>query len=87
MQEKYLDLTGEIVEWGMYSYDRPSILFWNGVANGLHESGWTEEQIKSFLMSKFSRKELDGKAGRDIESLGQQFGNLWSAYLNDVKGF
>lgn len=78
MKAEYLDLTGEICEWGMYSYDRPALRFWNGAANGLHESGWTEDQIKDLLMSKFARKELDGKAGRDIEALGKQFGKLWS---------
>lgn len=81
MSKEYLDLTGEIADWGMYSFDRPALRFWNGVANGLNECGWTEENIKGFLLSKFVRKELDGKAGRDIEALGKHFGKLWSEYL------
>lgn len=57
-------------EWPMYVYRRPAYLFWNGVANGLLDKGYNEEQVKEWLQSKNARYSLDGGWEQEIESLG-----------------
>jgi len=57
MKTERIDVTGKIgqlngnteAEWTMYSFDRPSHYFWNGVANGLKKKGFNEEEIKVWL--------------------------------------
>jgi hypothetical protein len=65
--------TKELPEWPMYSFDRPAYYLWNAIANGLHQRGWTEEQIKDWLQSKSARWALDGSLGESIEQLGAEF--------------
>jgi hypothetical protein len=81
----YIDITDKIGplwqppqprEWPMYSYDRPSYMLWNSIANTLHERGWTETEIKQWLQSKSTRWALDGSLGDAIEKLGRDYGKL-----------
>jgi hypothetical protein len=59
----------ENVEWPMYSFERPSWLFWNGVANYLRSQGKTESEIKDALQHKNMRWMLDSRDSL-VESLG-----------------
>lgn len=61
------------VEWPMYSYDRPSYIFWNGVAKGLVKQGATMAEIKWWLQSKNSRWLLDRMSDK-IEDMGLKWG-------------
>jgi len=56
-------------EWQMYSYERPANCFWNGVANGLLDQGFTPSEIKAWMESKAARWLLD-KHDMEIEELG-----------------
>lgn len=60
-------------KWPMYSYDRPAYMLWNAIANGLHDKGWSEEEIKTWLQSKATRWALDGSLGEDVEKLGREY--------------
>lgn len=55
----------------MYSFDRPSRLFWTGVANTLAEHGYDYDNIKVFLSSKDTRWMLD-QFEDQVESLGKE---------------
>lgn len=75
--EDYTDKLGPLYEgeashreWPMYAYRRPAYLFWNGVANGLRDKGYTEEQARDWLQSKNARYSLDGGWETEIEDLG-----------------
>jgi hypothetical protein len=59
MKASYTDLTLEIRDQGMYSYDRPSAVFWNAVANALLKERLTREQALAALRSKHARWMLD----------------------------
>ena len=61
---------GDTPEWPMYSYERPSWILWDAVANELHRLGWTEEAIKTLLQSKSPRYALDGDLGDLLRGLG-----------------
>jgi len=86
-ERDYLDISGKIgplyerqggPEWPMYSYDRPAYMLWNAIATELHSKGWTDEEIKDWLQSKYPRWALDGDLGESIESLGQKFASRMS---------
>ena len=57
----------------MYSFDRPAYNFWNGVANGLQERGWTVPEIKVYLQSKYPRKEFDAIWDSKLEDVGKLY--------------
>lgn len=61
-------------EWPMYSYERPAWNFWNGVANGLRDMGYSDEQIKGILQSKAARWLLD-KHDDKLQDLGYSMAN------------
>jgi len=58
-------------EWKMFSFETPSSLFWNGVANALKEKGYSEVKIKEWLQSKEARWLMDVH-GEEIERLGYE---------------
>lgn len=60
-------------EWPMYSYDRPSSILWNAIARKLHAAGWSDDKIKEWLQSKYSRWALDGLLGDAIETIGETY--------------
>lgn len=75
-----LDITGKIgnlfhqePEWPMYSYDRPSWLVWNAMANVFHDNGWSEDKIKTWLQSKEPRWSLDGALGDALQEVGRKY--------------
>lgn len=53
----------------MYSYSRPSSIFWNAFMNGLIHGGMTEKQAVDWLLSKKARWLLDGDMADKIEEL------------------
>lgn len=58
----------------MYSFERPSWLFWQGVYDGLTEpGGMTHEQAIDWLQSKAARWLLDA-SGDEIQQLGHKLG-------------
>lgn len=59
--------------WPMYSYDRPSSILWNGIAEALYKRGWSDKQIRHWLQSKEPRWALDGSLGEAIEKLASDF--------------
>lgn len=59
MNNNYQDMTTEIAGLGMYSYERPSSIFWNAVANGLIARGLTKAEAMEWLASKNARWILD----------------------------
>jgi hypothetical protein len=82
MSNSQVDITGKIgplcmssepPEWPMYSYARPAYILWNAIARGLSERGWSEEQIKGWLQSKFPRWALDQSLGDALEELGAKY--------------
>lgn len=60
-------------DWPMYSFDRPSRILWNALANGLAERGWTEDQIRKWLQSKSARYALDSDLGDALRDLGHAY--------------
>jgi hypothetical protein len=60
-------------EWPMYSYERPAWMLWNAIASGLHQRGWTDDEIKEWLQSKEPRWALDRDLGEAIEKLGHEY--------------
>jgi hypothetical protein len=74
------DCTGHIgqlfksdCEWPMYSFDRPSYIFWNAVAKTFHGAGWSDDQIREWLQSKDPRYALDGSLHEAIEAVAEDF--------------
>lgn len=59
MNNNYQDMATEIAGLGMYSYERPSSIFWNAVANGLIARGLTKAEAMGWLASKNARWMLD----------------------------
>lgn len=59
--------------WPMYSFDRPSTILWNAIANGLYQRGWNDDQIKEWLQSKGPRWALDRSLGDAITALGAEY--------------
>lgn len=62
----YFDISGKIgdlhhlkPEWPMYSFHRPAHSFWNGLAGALHDKGWSDDEIRVWLQSKYPRHLLD----------------------------
>ncbi len=49
----------EVPEFPMFSFDRPSNLFWQGYFEGLREKGLTAEQAFEVLQSSTVRHQLD----------------------------
>jgi hypothetical protein len=77
-----VDITGDIGPdssrtlgrpWPMYSFDRPSFIVWNAMANAFHKRGWTEEQIKDWLQSKLPRWALDGDLGEALAEVATAY--------------
>src|SRR2546425_206787 len=58
-QVETLDLTKEIADSGMYSYDRPAYTFWNGAAQALAAAGYENDTVIHILKSKVTRWMLD----------------------------
>lgn len=82
MKTKHIDITDKIgplwrnpeePAWPMYSFNGPSFMLWNAIANGLHARGWSNKQIKDWLQSKGARWALDGSVGDAIEKLGREY--------------
>jgi len=89
-----LDITTQIaplhdIAWKnkiqMHSYERPALLFWNGVARGLEERGYEEEQIFEVLQSSAARHLLD-RMDHEIEALGRRVAKtkLTRGDINDI---
>ena len=73
------DITGKIgplytapyeAEWPMYSFNRPSYAFYQGIAEGLAQLGRKEPEIRDILQSKHMRWLFDGLASESVETLG-----------------
>jgi len=79
MSHKRVDLTSEIVDSKMYSFDRAAYTFWNGFANALLKEGYTESQALTILGSTYIRHYLDQTDDR-IEKLGVKMGK---AFIKD----
>lgn len=72
------DMTGKIADAGMYSYERPASLFWNGFAAALIGAGYSEAEVEDILRSKLMRWNLDDSGGR-VEALGREMGAEFAA--------
>lgn len=59
--------------WPMYSFERPAYVLWNSIGQTLHERGWTDEEIKTWLQSKQPRWALDGELSTAIQAIGKLF--------------
>lgn len=77
-----IDITGKIgplasladePEWPMFSYDRPSYVLWNAIAQTLYSNGWSAGKIREWLQSKEPRWALDGELGNQIRQLGNEW--------------
>ena len=67
------DITEEVQRWGMYSYERPAYTLWNAVGLELFNQGWTMEEIKALLRSKYTRWGLDGNLGSGLDAIAQEW--------------
>lgn len=72
-------------EWPMYSFDRPSTLFWSGFANGLRERGLADKEIGDELRSKGTRWLLD-EFGERLEELGLALARRYSLCVTEGAG-
>ncbi len=71
---KYPEVYKDRERWEMFSFDRPSYVLWNAVGKELFKNGWTMEEIRCFLQSKYPRWELDGSLAEKIEKIGTELG-------------
>ena len=55
----------------MYSYSRPSSIFWNAIYNALINQGWSEEKAIEWLRSKDPRWMLDNHE-TEIQNLAEK---------------
>lgn len=62
-------LHGQVPEWPMYSFQAPSMAVWGGIAQRLHERGWSEKRIREWLQSKNARWAMDGALGDALADL------------------
>jgi hypothetical protein len=49
MNGTYTDLTGEIADLNMYSYERAANIYWNAFANRLIQRGYTQSEAMEIL--------------------------------------
>lgn len=56
----------ELVEkpFSMYSYERPSTMFWQAIIEEMFDRGLNEEQVEELLCSKKMRHMLDDADGK-----------------------
>lgn len=54
----------------MYSFDRPSSVFWQAVFDGLIHRGWSEADALAWLQSRGPRHALDGEYSTMIRRAG-----------------
>lgn len=75
-------------QWPMYSYERPAYTLWNAVGKELYRHGWTMEEIREVLQSKYPRWALDGTLGEAIAKAGRAWAKkeLLGAH-EEVKGW
>lgn len=67
-------------KWPMYSFDRPSIAFWNSFANALRDAGATDKAIGEILGSTYIRHIMNGEE-ECLERLGKRIGKENSEFL------
>lgn len=58
---------------GMFSFDRPSYIVWNAVAETMHKLGHSEAEIKDWLQSKAARWAADGELGQMLATTAAAF--------------
>lgn len=86
MNGTFTDLTVEVSEIGMYSYDRPAWVFWNAFANRLMKMGYSQEDALEILKSKHTRWMLDSKGEDALERVAERLAADYVAKNeNDIK--
>lgn len=71
--------------WPMYSFDRPSFIVWNKIAEELSDAGWSENDIKEWLQSKHSRWALDDALGMMLSEAAECFAQGMIKYRRSKK--
>ena len=79
------DITEEVQRWGMYSYERPAYMLWNEIGRELYRQGWTKEEIKALLRSKYTRWGLDGRLQSGLQAIAQQWAQSMLACHAEVQ--
>lgn len=79
-KKQEVDITGKIgglhdeCEWQMYSYERAAYTMWNHAAQALVDAGWTLEEVRVLLQSKYPRWSMDhGALCNALEKAGKAF--------------
>ena len=79
------DISVECKDWGMYSYERPAYHLWDTIGRALFQQGWTKQEIRLLLQSKYIRWALDGDLGDALTALGEAYARDMSRYRAEVQ--